>query len=364
MQRATFVNEFNSENLADFNIQDQLLPGVSRTFAFTIPQLPANLSSVVTNAYLLCRIADTIEDDAKLTPEIKAQFEYQFVQVVSGEADPQMLSTALLAALSDTTPQTERNLIKEIPTIIRCLESFNRRQQRCLQRCVRIMCQGMSKFQRNASIEGLTNLAEFNQYCYYVAGVVGELLTELFCDYSPNIEQYYTQLMPLALSFGQGLQMTNILKDLWEDHQRGACWLPRDIFQNHGIELTKLNKQHHLVGFELGLDELIGIATGHIENALRYTLLLPTYEDGLRRFCLWALGLAILTLRKLHRNPKFSNGTQVKVSRRTVKSTILATNICAKNNYMLKYLFKVAALGLPITPQPTISLFTEWFDHE
>ena len=42
--------------------QDQILPHVSRTFALTIPQLPADLRTAVTCAYLLCRIADTIED--------------------------------------------------------------------------------------------------------------------------------------------------------------------------------------------------------------------------------------------------------------------------------------------------------------
>jgi len=43
--------------------QSDILERVSRTFALTIPQLPFDLSKVVANAYLLCRIADTIEDD-------------------------------------------------------------------------------------------------------------------------------------------------------------------------------------------------------------------------------------------------------------------------------------------------------------
>ena len=47
--------------------QDQILPLVSRTFALTIPQLPASLGGPVTSAYLLCRIADTIEDDGSAT---------------------------------------------------------------------------------------------------------------------------------------------------------------------------------------------------------------------------------------------------------------------------------------------------------
>ena len=43
--------------------------------------------------------------------------------------------------------------------------------------------------------------------------------------------------MKLATSFGQGLQMTNILKDIWDDHKRGACWLPCDHFRKYGIDI-------------------------------------------------------------------------------------------------------------------------------
>jgi hypothetical protein len=52
---------------------------------------------------------------------------------------------------------------------------------------------------------------------------VGEMLTDLFCDYSPEIVQHKLQLQSLAVSFGQALQMTNIIKDILEKRQRGAC---------------------------------------------------------------------------------------------------------------------------------------------
>ena len=44
---------------SDEAYQDQILPHVSRTFALTIPELPPALRIGVTNAYLVCRIADT-----------------------------------------------------------------------------------------------------------------------------------------------------------------------------------------------------------------------------------------------------------------------------------------------------------------
>ena len=44
--------------------------------------------------------------------------------------------------------------------------------------------------------------------------------------------------------------------------------------------------------FGEGLYRLIGISLAHLRNALSYTLLIPRQEIGIRKFCLWAIGLA------------------------------------------------------------------------
>ena len=79
----------------DLAYQRGILPGVSRTFALTIPVLPDALSVVTTNAYLLCRIADTIEDDPGLTHEKKSQFHARFVAVVKGTEDAESFARGL-----------------------------------------------------------------------------------------------------------------------------------------------------------------------------------------------------------------------------------------------------------------------------
>ena len=71
-------------NVPDGQYQDQVLPHVSRTFALTIPQLPMALRSAVTNAYLLCRIADTIEDEPAIAPAATLALLQRFVAVVHG----------------------------------------------------------------------------------------------------------------------------------------------------------------------------------------------------------------------------------------------------------------------------------------
>jgi farnesyl-diphosphate farnesyltransferase len=332
--------------------QDQILPHVSRTFALTIPQLPAPLRVPVTNAYLLCRIADTIEDEPALSPPETLNYLQRFSAVVGGAGDPQPLAHELGAHLTERTLATERDLVGNMDRVIRVTTSLGTPQQAALQRCVELMCYGMPRFQFNASVRGLAKSTDLDDYCYYVAGVVGEMLTDLFCDYSPRIARHRPRLASLAASFAQGLQMTNILKDVWEDRSRGACWLPQEVFTRHGIDLATVNIGETDAGFSAGMRELVGVAHAHLRNALDYTLLIPADETGIRRFCLWAIGLAILTLRKIAQHPGFSTGAEVKVKRSTVRMTLLLSNMAVRNDWVLRRLFALAATGVPLARLP------------
>jgi len=341
-------------------LQDRLLPGVSRTFALTIPQLPGALRSVVTNAYLLCRTADTIEDEVALTPEQKRDFHDRFVAVVAGEASPEAFAAALDPLLSGVTSPAERDLVRETPGVVAVTHGFGARERSAIERCVRIMCDGMPSFQRNATLRGLADIQEMDRYCYYVAGVVGEMLTELFCAYSPAIEQRRSVLASLATSFGQGLQMVNIIKDTWADRRRGVCWLPRDVFRRAGLDLETLGEALGAGGNREALaaafDEVIALAHGHLQNAFAYTMAIPADETGIRRFLLWALGLAVLTLRKVYHNPEFLDGESVKVSRRTVKATVVMTSLAVRNDWVLTRLMQAASARLPLV-RPVVGSF-------
>ena len=332
----------------DPGLQDALLPGVSRTFALTIPQLPEALRVPVTNAYLLCRLADTIEDEPALSSRDKRHFHDWFVSAVRGEASATELARALHPRLTGATLEAERELILHMDDVLQTTHALPVRQRESLERCVAIMCSGMPEFQHDGGLEGLESLREMERYCYFVAGVVGEMLTELFCGYSQQIAARRQELMGLAVCFGQGLQMTNILKDIWEDRSRNACWLPRDVFSDAGVDLAALEPQRSREGFDQALNELIGVAHACLRDALSYTQMIPAGETGIRRFCLWAIGMAVLTLRKIHRNPHFSNGGEVKISRRAVKATVLTANLTARSNRALGKIFDLAARGLPL----------------
>lgn len=333
--------------LTDDDLQAHLLEGVSRTFALTIPQLPGPLCHAVSNAYLLCRIVDTIEDEPTLSTPQKRDFCGTFTDVVTGRTPAQVLAAELAPLLSEQTLPAEHNLIRLLPRVIGITHKLTPEQRRPIERCVAIMADGMAEFQAGASTEGLSDLPALDQYCYYVAGVVGEMLTELFCAYSPAIARNREALLQLSVSFGQGLQMTNILKDIWEDRGRGVCWLPRDAFAQSGFDLGQMDSGPYQETFGTGLASLIGIAHGHLKNALTYSLIIPREETGIRNFCLWAAGMAVLTLRRINERRDFQAGRDVKISRRSVRLTIAALRMTAARNTLVRALFFLAGMGLP-----------------
>jgi farnesyl-diphosphate farnesyltransferase len=341
-------------SLSDEAYQDRILPGVSRTFALTIPQLPPALRTSVTNAYLLCRIADTIEDEPALTPEESLIFLQRFVAVLYGKEPAGPLALDLGPELSEQTLPAERELVANMDRVVSVTGRLAPEQRIAIQRCVEIMSGGMHQFQQTESIRGVPRQSDMDDYCYYVAGVVGQMLTELFCGYSAKAAQNRGRMHELDVSFAQGLQMTNILKDIWEDRSRGACWLPQEVFTRHGIDLGELSASRLDGRFDAAMSELVGVAHAHLRNALAYTLLLPPEEAGIRRFCLWALGLAILTLRRIVFTPGFTSGRQVKVSHSAVAVTRLSTNFAVRNNWMLRRLFDLAASGVPLAPPGTV----------
>lgn len=340
------INKQNDVNSAHA-FQDAILPGVSRTFALTIPQLPSRLRHVVANAYLLCRIADTIEDEASLPLDRKEYYQDLLAGVVAGRGSAEVFANEFFPLLSASTLPAERDLVRNTASILKVTSGFSERQRTAIERCITIMCRGMHRFQGAASRHGLHDMRALDDYCYHVAGVVGEMLTDLFCDYSPQIAERQPQLRALAVSFGQGLQMTNILKDVWDDLERGVCWYPRSVFARHQFDLSALSTENHGRDFAAGLHELVTVAHGHLRNALTYTLLIPAGETGIRRFCAWAIGMAVLTLRKLEAHPEFTNGSQVKISHSAVAWTTYLTRVGVRSDRWLTMLFDLAARSLP-----------------
>src|ERR1700731_2481241 len=116
--------------------QDQILPHVSRTFALTIPQLPPALSIPVTSAYLLCRIADTIEDEPALSAAEALAFLQRFTAVVCGREEAGWLARAREQRPSDRTLPAERDLVRNMERVVRMPARLHDQQRAAIQHCV------------------------------------------------------------------------------------------------------------------------------------------------------------------------------------------------------------------------------------
>src|SRR5260370_8310278 len=75
----------------------------------------------------------------------------------------------------------------------------------------------------------LTDRQDLREYCYTVAGIVGEMLTELFLLASPSLAPSASLLRQRSALFGEGLHLVNILKNVDQDSVKGRRYIPHWI---------------------------------------------------------------------------------------------------------------------------------------
>ncbi|MDH3402496.1 MAG: squalene/phytoene synthase family protein [Acidobacteriota bacterium] len=209
----------------------RLLERTSRTFALAIPLLPAPLDRSVTSAYLLFRIADTFEDATVLWRRERRLAALAELEGLLEE--PRADRAAELAARwldpAPTAHEGYLDLLRHAPEVIAELLAMPAAVREVMAGHTRRTARGMADFVRRSPERGeieLTDLAELKLYCYVVAGIVGEMLTDLFLLEIPPLAADGEGLRARASAFGEGLQLVNILKDSADDRREGRVFLP------------------------------------------------------------------------------------------------------------------------------------------
>ena len=208
---------------------EPLLLKTSRTFALAIPHLPEPTCREVTVAYLLFRIADTFEDATRWTRAEQVEALHEFAKTLEpeGGAEARELARAWLAE-PPLDNEDYLELLGETPAVLEALGALRPEAQRIIRHHVRRTADGMARMAgRDRGIQ-LTSIEELQQYCYIVAGIVGEMLTELYLLERPQLESTGPYLQERARCFGEGLQLTNILKDSAGDAVEGRRFVPSD----------------------------------------------------------------------------------------------------------------------------------------
>lgn len=208
-----------------------LLERTSRTFALTIPLLDEPLATDVGLAYLLFRIADTLEDAPSWGRDKRMSALDSFGEWLVGE-DHEKRWLELVAKSPPTTDAGCAALLARAEGVRMSVAQRGHDLSLAMTMDVVRTSSKMGEFVARQTDEGglvLRDLPDLLEYCYAVAGIVGELLTEMFLIRDPSLEGEREALMELAPAFGEGLQLVNILKDADGDATEGRTYIPPGV---------------------------------------------------------------------------------------------------------------------------------------
>lgn len=316
-----------------------ILPEVSRTFALSIRVLPGTLGRAVLSAYLLLRIADTIEDDLMASPERKVFLLDQFMECFTSSTAANAFP---LVAQSVSGQAGHIRLVRSANLVFTLFWTLPLHTQELVRHWISEVVQGMQKF-ISLYPQGIRiqTLAEYKDYCYYVSGTVGHLLTDLWHEHSPYVSRReYMVLREKCEAFGSALQTVNIIKDIaWDLEHENSIYVPQSSLLESGSSQETLLNQDYLSQNWAAVSVLIELARTDLDEALSYLFLVPIQAIPVRLFCLLPLLFAYATLREINQSAHMLRiGGTVKISRTEVKSLILRGAISVVSNRLVSRL--------------------------
>lgn len=337
----------------DWDFCTTSLQRVSRTFSRPIELLPGNLRRAVTSGYLLCRVVDTIEDNESFGLEERDARYRMFHEVLGGQsATPRF--EASWAGVQGSSPE-EIDLCAQVHRVMAVLDEAPPEMHAAVVRWVAEMARGMQIYSHRAGdADGViapTTIEDLQRYCYFVAGTVGHMLTELFCvemkiDADDPVAQ---RLLEHSEAFGAGLQLVNILKDISDDMKRGWSFVPRPLCGSQGLRNRDLLDPHRRQAAHRAVAPLFDMARVNLDRAMTYTLSIPATFPEIRLFCLLPLWLAVETIALAHRNDSmFIDGRPVKVARDRVQSVIAWCTQACRDDRRLREEYD--AMWAPVAP--------------
>jgi len=212
---------------------ERLLKKLARTFALSLRILPASIRPALSLAYMLARASDSIADAATA---------------------PTFQRLALLRALPDSFPEKspdlgltgdERDLVVRLPDLLKALDAMPAAAE--IKDAWRVILRGqifdLERFELSADGEPPQPLSpdELVEYTQLVAGSVGEFWTRLSFRHIPDYAtKPLDEMLTLARTFGQGLQMVNILRDRRRDADLGRVYIPDERFYPEMQRASKL----------------------------------------------------------------------------------------------------------------------------
>jgi farnesyl-diphosphate farnesyltransferase len=315
----------------------RILKQVSRSFYLSLSILAGSVRQSISLAYLFCRTADTIVD----TPLYLRHQRWQTLQAFRKPfLSPYPHFETVLPLPPDVDPshslQAEQQLTTHLPQCFTLWDNLPKHDRQLIAQLVLCLTHGMEmdltyfNATETSPPRAFPDMATLDLYTYYVAGAVGEFWTKI---HQQHLHRWQTHgkadLCSLAIHFGKGLQMTNILKDVGKDLALGRCYLPNEQLTHIGLNPEALLCPASLSRLRPLLIQLIWHTLTHLDQACTYVMQLPYHAIRLRLSCMWPLLFAIQTLEVVYNTDQLLCATaRVKISRHAVYRTLWISCLC------------------------------------
>ena len=265
----------------------------SRSFSSVIQELHPELLVPIALFYCVLRGLDTIEDDMTLPLDQKDPLLRNFHNVIDEKG----------WAFDGSGPdEKDRELLVKFNYVVEEFLKIKPGYQATIKDIARKMGGGMADFVNNAehNTNGVDTVKDYDLYCHYVAGLVGEGLTRLFVD-SGLANPALLERPHLQESMGLFLQKTNIIRDVKEDHDDKRRFWPKEIWSKYVDNFEDLMKPENVNVAMNCSSEMVLNALNHVDECLFY--LAGIKEQSVFNFAAIPQSMAIATLEVVFRNP-------------------------------------------------------------
>jgi farnesyl-diphosphate farnesyltransferase len=295
---------------------------VSRTFALTVSELDEPMARDICVGYLLCRVADTIEDAGHVPPAAKHGLLVTYSRVFDPEDDT-TIETFMdeVEPWIPAEPDDDWAVVAEAPRVVGTFRGLEDASRRAIRPPVRELIEGMAMFVDRYADHGglrLRTVEELEEYCWYAAGTVGNLVTGLLSrNADPSVRE---TLHNNARSFALLLQLVNVAKDVAVDYEEeNNVYLPQELLAEAELGAEDIEDPEHSESFVPVIRRVVRRAEGYVDDAQCWLEAMPEIRGN--TLSAWAIPflLAVGTIRELEERPEdvLTEG-DVKVSRSEV----------------------------------------------
>ncbi|MEJ2751793.1 MAG: squalene/phytoene synthase family protein [Chloroflexota bacterium] len=321
------------------------MKGVSRSFSLVAPEVDSPLDDFLAEAYLICRVVDNIEDSNQPFPWQQERFA-EFGQLL---AEPGRAAAILdrwdglnwggLSGAEQEMMSSEKGLM-----LWQIYAAMPEEFRAPIRRWAGEMALGMERsgnpftsdfFFNHGDVRLPVLESDYDLYCFYVAGTVGRMITELAVTFY-DIEEGTARIMTDGSdACGRALQKTNIVKDFAVDLQRRVSYLPGEWQQE--IDFAALQ----LAGVPAPWKKKVLLnVVRELEASVNYVLALPQTAVGYRKagllMMLPAFETILLAARRLEK--LFTPDHALKISRAQMgRCVLLARKIAYDNGAIFAY---------------------------